>query len=349
MLSSAIEGAVLASKFRGCLAGVLMGDCLGAPFEGEATVAKVILQKYFDKMEDPKFKSPVKMYTDDTAMTKCIAESLIHNGSCNEKDVAKRFITEYFQNSRRCYGGHVVEVFHKLRNSKLEDVWRPAREQFGGSGSYGNGGAMRVSPVALFSYNNYDEMLNIASKCTRITHTNKLGINGALLQCIAVHQSLHHDPKTPIDVKKFSTDLIEKMAKIEEKTASDTVDNEDPTPYQTQLKLVQRLLEKGDVPEYEVIKSLGHSTAALYSVPTAIYCFLRAQSPISYIETDNPFRRVIQYGVSLAGDCDTIASMAGAISGAYHGFEVINAGLQTHCEAFDEVVEIADELYKATT
>ena len=41
-----------------------------------------------------------------------------------------------------------MTVFRKLRDNP-EDIFRPAREQHGGEGSYGNGSAMRVSPVAL--------------------------------------------------------------------------------------------------------------------------------------------------------------------------------------------------------
>lgn len=58
----------------------------------------------------------------------------------------------------------------------------PAKNLFDGLGSYGNGGAMRIAPVALFSYNNYDKLLHYVKEVTEITHANKLGINGAILQ-----------------------------------------------------------------------------------------------------------------------------------------------------------------------
>lgn len=46
------------SKFRGCLLGSLMGDCLGAPYEGQQITNgdKIIIKRYFDKMEDPSFR-----------------------------------------------------------------------------------------------------------------------------------------------------------------------------------------------------------------------------------------------------------------------------------------------------
>lgn len=44
------------SNFRGTLAGALVGDCLGLPYEGDE-VPKKQLQQYFDKIEGPPFKS----------------------------------------------------------------------------------------------------------------------------------------------------------------------------------------------------------------------------------------------------------------------------------------------------
>lgn len=86
---------------------------------------------------------------------------------------------------------NVVEVFHKL-NMNLEDVWKPAQEQFQGTGSYGNGGAMRIAPVPLFSYKNYASMLQIAKDTTGLTHTHRSGVNGALLQVSKAAQRIVH-------------------------------------------------------------------------------------------------------------------------------------------------------------
>lgn len=52
---------MLRSRFRGCLLGSLLGDCCGAPFEGETftTGGKIVLQKYFDKLEGKYFKGDI--------------------------------------------------------------------------------------------------------------------------------------------------------------------------------------------------------------------------------------------------------------------------------------------------
>ncbi|XP_014292809.1 ADP-ribosylhydrolase ARH3 [Halyomorpha halys] len=348
MSVAALETAVIASKFRGALVGALIGDCFGAPFDHDGKVSKVILQKYFDKMEDPSFKSPAKSYTDDTAMTKALTESLVTHHSLNELDLAKRLVGNYFsiKEPDRSYGSQTTTIFHKLKNSKFDDIWLPAKELFNGEGSLGSGGATRITPIAIFCYSNYDLMLNFAEKCTKLTHTHKLGVNGALLQAIAVNQSFYSLPNVPLNVDKFVTDLINKMADLE-KIESDNVylKEEEPTPYKNRLEEIQRLLKRNEVDDDEVIAKLGNSEEALNSVPTALYCFLRSEKPIKTVKTENKFRRAVQYSISLGGNTDTIASMAGAISGAYHGYEYINKSIQSHCEKIKETINLADQLY----
>nr|CAD7446484.1 unnamed protein product [Timema bartmani] len=63
-------------------------------------------------------------------------------------------------------------------------------------------------------------------------------------------------------------------------------------------------------------------------------------------KVDDPFRRTLQYAISLGGDTDTIASMAGAIAGAFYGYEAINTSLQKHCELLDQVIKYADDFFK---
>lgn len=62
------------------------------------------------------------------------------------------------------------------------------------------------------------------------------------------------------------------------------VPDENQVAYQEQLKQMAELLKKGDVPNEEVVKVLGNNVLALYSVPTAIYSFLRAQEVVPFIQ-----------------------------------------------------------------
>ena len=76
--------------------------------------------------------APAQPYTDDTAMSISVANVLIEHGGIDPKQLAVRFVKEYFTDPRRGYGGAVIDVFGKLRKSKFSDPLQPAREQFGG-------------------------------------------------------------------------------------------------------------------------------------------------------------------------------------------------------------------------
>ncbi|XP_068249415.1 ADP-ribosylhydrolase ARH3-like [Palaemon carinicauda] len=337
----------VASKFRGCMVGALMGDCFGAPFEGDINISRSVLNSYFKRLLDPDLKVPYKSYTDDTAMARSVAQSLIDSKGYNAKDMARKFVKEYYAEPNRGYGANIVDVFAALRVNKFSDVYTPAGLQFNGRGSFGNGGAMRVAPVALFCYNKDDqEVVNTAKDSALITHANRMGYNGAVLQCLAVHLALH-TPYDKLDAVNFVETLITKMKKVETPTEDDIFDEgEEPFLYVKKLTKVLELMERGScVTNEQVGGELGIHIAAHLSVPTAIYSFIRATNSISSVETDNPIQRTLHYAIGLGGDTDTIATMAGSIAGAYYGMEKVPENLKRHCEALADAIKQADQLF----
>lgn len=166
---AAAEGArILRSKFRGCLLGALFGDALGAEFENVYEHAPVPLCEFerFSKDELSKLQiRPKKQFrfTDDSSMTMALCRSLLAEKSFNINHLARQFTETYFREPARGYGGSVRTVFYRLQTEHLRDVTLPAREQFDGSGSYGNGAAMRVSPLALFYHNDLGKLKEVSS------------------------------------------------------------------------------------------------------------------------------------------------------------------------------------------
>ncbi|KAK7017133.1 ADP-ribose glycohydrolase ARH3, partial [Halocaridina rubra] len=167
--------------------------------------------------------------------------------------------------------------------------------------------------------------------------------------CLAVYQALH-TPVDKLDSVKFVEALITKMKDIETPTEDEILDEgEDPYVYVNRLEKVLGLMEQGNsVDNDRVEEELGVYVSAHWSVPTAIYAFIRATNSIPDIECDNPFMRSIHYAVSLGGDTDTIASMAGSISGAYYGMPYVPEDMKRHCEALADAVSQADQLFALT-
>jgi len=72
-----------------------------------------------------------------------------------------RFVDEFRTQPNRGYGGNVITVFEALRRENYRHPYGPAERQFDGNGSYGNGGAMRISPAALFAIKRQPEEVDV--------------------------------------------------------------------------------------------------------------------------------------------------------------------------------------------
>ncbi|CAH8522340.1 unnamed protein product [Schistosoma curassoni] len=135
---------------RGVLIGGLMGDCYGFVYEGSPaakfTIPLELLQRSING-----FDTKQLMYSDDTQMSLAILRSLKAKNSFDAEHLAKEFTTDYFENGlHRCYGGSIGRVFSSLRMANYKDPYAHAADLFNGTGSYGNGGAMRIAPAALY-------------------------------------------------------------------------------------------------------------------------------------------------------------------------------------------------------
>lgn len=245
---------------------------------------------------------------------------------------------------------------------------------------------MRVGPLALYGYqSSTKDLVELSRNTARITHSHRLGYNGAVLQCLAVHQALHAPPsglRTVTDVNNFLAALIEKMTKVETEWAQQQdgeQQQQQPSPttpaassnnngesVATRLPYVDKLRKVKEILNTEmrggnnlfftterVVALLGNEISALRSVPTAIYSALRGQLPVEGLSggvgpggQHHPFVRTLYYAISLGGDTDTIASMACSISGALYGYEAIPRALLKHCEAAEVLDKYAEDLYK---
>ncbi|KAK3537599.1 hypothetical protein QTP70_016990 [Hemibagrus guttatus] len=246
----------LLSRFRGSLVALVVGDCVGGEFEGAEDVPLDRVLQHLSGLEDETRGDGILQYSDDTAMMRCVAQSLLTRMGFDEQDMARSFAKEYSLAPGRGYGAGVVQVLRKLASPQLSDVFQPARAQFGGRGSFGNGGAMRAAPFAL-AFRNIADVRRCARVGAMLTHSSSLGYNGAVLQALAVHLSMQGDLALP---QKFISKLISEMEEVEkdETARSDAkVLNLAEFPYCARLHRVKELMEQNSVSIEEVISELG--------------------------------------------------------------------------------------------
>ncbi|KAG9492844.1 ADP-ribosylhydrolase ARH3 isoform X2 [Eleutherodactylus coqui] len=336
---------MLVLRFRGALLGALVGDCLGAVFESREAVAARSVLSFVRGLEKRDWRKSALMYTDDTAMARSLVQSLLEKPPFDEKDLAQRFTTEYFNDPDRGYGLGVVHVFEKLQSGEYCNVFTPAKEQFNGKGSYGNGAAMRVVGVPL-AFPCVQDVIKYAKISGELTHASSLGYNGAILLALAVHYALQGN----LSRESFLGHLLSNMQEVEadEKSRSDAVGLElGEFPYCNKLKKVKEFLDKGNVSCKDIIDELGNGVSALDSVPTAIYSFLRCLDPVDDVPKElNSLQRTVIFCILLGGDTDTIATMAGAIAGAYHGEDQIPEIWRKNSEGYKDAENWGKQLWE---
>jgi poly(ADP-ribose) glycohydrolase ARH3 len=300
---------VLKGKFLGALVGTAVGDAVGAGFEGRRSADVESIEWAADRRE-------MLAYTDDTHLMIGMAESLVQKEGFDGQNMAHVFIQNYEIEPWRGYGPGPPNVFRMIRDG---EAWDKAAEKLYTSGSYGNGSAMRIAPLAVFYHNDLTMLREVAYRSSQITHSHVLGKEGAALQAYAVALAVGLETGKAFDSQGF-------LSRLGELIQHET--------YKKKLDSVTMLLEEAD--KAKVIAELGNGVEAFNSVPTAIYSFL---------SHPDSFKEAILFAVSLGGDTDTIAAMAGAIAGAYLGADAVPSKWRLKLENREYIEELASVLY----
>jgi poly(ADP-ribose) glycohydrolase ARH3 len=275
----AIADPILKDRFEGCLFGLAVGDALGGKFEAQTADA---IRARFPSVESlMAYPQEEIWYTDDTQMAIGVCEALIERGEIVEDVLCRAFVANYLPS--RGYGRGARAVLDAMEDGR--DYRQVAERHFPG-GSYGNGAAMRVAPVGLLFRDDRRRLREQAKLSALPTHLHPLGIEGAQLLAIAVALCSSMER---FDSAGFFGELLG-ACESEEYRA--------------------KLAEAAQVQTPEDLAGLGNRIEALHSVPTAI---------ASFALTPDSFEQTIGNVIFLGGDTDTLAAMAGALSGAYVG------------------------------
>jgi ADP-ribosylglycohydrolase len=223
--------------------GAIAGDVIGSVHEGADTRTK----------EFPLFVEDSR-FTDDTVLSVAVAERWLRGGSYVD------LYHDYFHAYPRAgYGGRFIRWASERRRAPYN--------------SWGNGSAMRVSPVG-FAGETMDEVLAQARESAEVTHNHPEGIRGAQATAAAVF--LARSGWTRADIK----------AHIERDFGYD-------------------LSERPD----DIRRRYSFDVSCQGSVP---------QSIIAFLESDG-YEDAVRNAISLGGDADTMACIAGGIAEAYFG------------------------------
>lgn len=152
------------------LAGLSVGDAFGNENFTPRTV--VVL---------PGAPEGVWPWTDDTQMACSLVEVLVRHGRVEQAELARAFAArgERF----RDYGRGALRFMEAIRRG---GDWREASVGlFDGIGSWGNGGAMRVTPLGAWFADDLDRAATEAAASAEVTHAHPEGIAGGIAAGVA--------------------------------------------------------------------------------------------------------------------------------------------------------------------
>jgi len=160
--------------------GAIIGDIAGSPYEGKT-----------EKPARVAFFERGSVATDDTVCTLEVANAILEWTARGDQARSRK----YYAANLRAFGRRYPDAGYgqSFREWIFSDSAGPYR-------SYGNGAAMRVSPIGL-SCGDLAETLREAAKCAGVTHNHPDGVRGAKAAAGAVF--LAHRGFSKAEIKRF--------------------------------------------------------------------------------------------------------------------------------------------------
>lgn len=315
----------ISDKVLGALVGVAVGDAMGMPAELFPWPKIREIYGTIDDFLEPSDQNPVTagfkrgQVTDDTWQTLIVAKSIIKNkGAVVPEDLAQSIIAwaeEEQQKGRKYIGPSTKKAFAAIkRGEPLERT---------GKDGVTNGGAMRIVPVGIMSYQADDDKLieNVALACMP-THNTDVAISAAA----AVAKAVACGIQGKTHVKEILQESIIIAAKAKEKghqTFSSSVAK------RTELALeIVEAAESETQALRELYDVIGTGFFAAESIPTAL--------ALVYLAQGDPVK-CAKLSANIGGDTDTIGAISCSICGAIKG---ISAFPESYVELVEKVNQI---------
>ncbi len=270
-------------RARVSLEGLSVGDAFGQQF--------FFTNGVYEAIEARLLPSSPWYWTDDTMMAISIYDCLENHGQIKADILAKMFAKRYTNDPARGYGGGMHDT---LRAINRGEPWeRVTLEAFAGTGSYGNGAAMRVAPLGAYFAYDLERVVSEATLSARVTHAHPEGIAGAIAVAVAAALATQNE----LTGKAFLEKVIEFTPESEVKS-----------------KLLRATKFTKRTPIETAINQLGvgWQVSAQDTVPFCIWCASK--------HLDN-FVEAMWYTISGLGDRDTTCAIVGGIVAARVGWD----------------------------
>lgn len=279
------------SKYKGCMVGLACGDYLGAPVE--FSMSREQVEHFFGGKKllvlECADQSDVRRipghYTDDTSMALCLAESLVEKGfEVSDQFIRyRRWLLDGYNTpfGDKAYG--VGQHTFKMLFALDENSLPDGLNHKEGHG--GNGALMRCAPIGLSYHYDMAELKDKSFRAAIITHNN----SDAAWSCVVLNAFIACALRG-YNKKDFVRVFFDHFPEVPEN--------------------ISGILERFNDESY-LSDEYDNQGYTLDTLRIALY---------SFFKTDD-FEGAVTEAVFFGGDADTQGAVAGALAGAYYGYE----------------------------
>lgn len=156
-------------RAKGALIGLAVGDALGTTIEFKRRDS---YSPIVDMVGGGPFHLAPGEWTDDTSMALCLADSLIaQDGALNAHDLATRFV-RWWREGENSVTGRCFDIGNTTRAGLAAFVATGVPRGDDAPNCAGNGGIMRLAPVALAARGDAEKAVALARAQSEVTHAS---------------------------------------------------------------------------------------------------------------------------------------------------------------------------------
>jgi ADP-ribosylglycohydrolase len=227
-------------------------------------------------------------WTDDTHMALSVVETLARHGRIEQDALGETFARRYAEEPWRGYGTGAAQLLTRINNG---GHWRDAAPKLFGSGSFGNGGAMRAAPIGAYFADDAPHAAQEARLAAQITHGHIDGQAGAMAVAAAAAWLAAGDDREAGELLSAVTELLPDCATREG---------------------IERAREVPAADHERAVRELGtgQRVSAQDTVPYCLWCAFHNRGD---------FSAALWQAVAGLGDRDTTCAIVGGIVAAAVG------------------------------
>lgn len=272
----------LADRALGAWLGLAVGDALGTTLEFSRRDAE---PHHTEMMGGGPFRLQPGVWTDDTSMALCLADTLLATGEVDPHDLITRFIA-WWRDGENSVTGSCFDIGNTTRAAleRFERIGDPVAGDTAAVAA-GNGSLMRLAPVALFYCDDREAAGRAARLQSQTTH--------AADECLDACEAFTH----------LLVDAFAGKSKAELLSAA---------PTRATGQVAEILAGSWRAKPRAAISSSGY---VIHTLEAALWAIGQASS----------FEEALVLAVNLGDDADTVGAVTGQIAGAIWGASAIPA------------------------